>query len=80
MLVVSWNQQQVCKDSLEAIGYNIVCCAGSDSHASSSETSEVSNSRLSDSRIREPQSCDSSIQVMSNSYQLPQLVSLLAFH
>jgi len=68
MLVVSWNQQQICKESLEAIGYNIVCCAGSDSHASSSESNEVPDSRLSDSRIGEPQSCDSSIQVMSNSY------------
>jgi len=80
MLVVFWNRQQVCKDSLEAIGYNIVCCAGSDSHASSSETSEVPDSRFSDSRIREPQTCDSSIQVKSNSYRLPQLMSLLAFH
>jgi len=39
--VVSWNQKQICKELLQAVGYNIICCVGSDSRASSSETNEV---------------------------------------
>jgi len=65
---------------LEAIGYNMICCADSDSYASSNETNEVPESHLSDSSIRQPQSCDSYVQVVSNSYQLPQFIDLQCFH
>ena len=44
----------------------IVCCAGSDSDGGIDEMNEVPESDLSDSSMRQPQSCASSVQVVSN--------------
>jgi len=53
------------------IACNIICCAGSDSDGGSDEA-EVPGSGLSDSSMRQLQSCASSVQVVSISNQLPQ--------